>query len=276
MDDQVQRERRVAEVFDAVATDYDQSGVAFFAPIAEGLVDALAPTTGERVVDVGCGRGAATFPAARAVGETGSVTALDLSAAMVELTRRGAEEQGLLQVHTRVVTSDDLGLPDAGADVLLASLVLFFSADPATTLRSWVRLLAPGGRLGLATFGVPDPTWARVDALFHPYLPPQMLDARTSGEAGPFESDQGLEELCGSCGARDLRSQHLALAVRFRDAEQWRAFSMGTGQRMFWGLVPEERRPSIFSEAAEILEGAREPGGDIVLTQDVRYTLATV
>jgi hypothetical protein len=57
-----------------------------------------------------------------------------------------------------------------------------------------------------------------VDALFHPYLPPQMLDARTSGEAGPFESDQGLEELCGSCGARDLRSQHLALAVRFRDA----------------------------------------------------------
>ena len=51
---------------------------------------------------------------------------------------------------------------------------------------------------------------------------------------------------------------------------------MGTGQRRFWGFVPEDRRASLYDEAAGVLEGARDADGDIVLTQEVRYTLATV
>lgn len=276
MDDQKKRGQRVAQVFDAVAQDYDQSGVAFFAPIAKGLVDALDLSPGERVVDVGCGRGAVTFPAARAVGVRGSVTAVDIAPAMVALTRRRAEDKGFAQVRTVRVAPDDLGLPDASADVVAASLVLFFSADPAATLRSWMRVLVPGGRVGLSTFGAPDPTWERVDALFQPYLPPELLDARTSGEAGPFASDGGVEELCRACGAKEVRTLHTLVPVRFRDADQWRAFSIGTGQRAFWGFVPADRHAALLAEAAEILEEARADDGDIVLTQDVRYTLATV
>lgn len=276
MDDHEQRGGRVAQLFDTLADDYDQSGVEFFAPIAEGLVDALRLMPGERVVDVGCGRGAVTFPAARAVGDGGSVTAVDIAPGMVELTRRAAEEGGYRQVRTAVVAPDDLGLPDGCADVVASSLVLFFAPEPDATLRAWLRLLVPGGRLGLATFGPEDPTWERVEQLFRPYLPPQLLDARTSGEAGPFASDEGMEELCRSCGARDVRTELAQVPVRFRDAAQWRAFSMSTGQRMFWGFVPEERREPLYEEAAGILEGARDAGGDIVLTQHVRYTLATV
>ncbi|MEP7194199.1 MAG: methyltransferase domain-containing protein [Actinomycetota bacterium] len=69
----------VTSLFDEIAEAYDQSGVAFFAPIAEGLVDLMDLAPGERVADVGCGRGAVTFPAARAVGPTGSITAVDIS-----------------------------------------------------------------------------------------------------------------------------------------------------------------------------------------------------
>jgi ubiquinone/menaquinone biosynthesis C-methylase UbiE len=276
MTDPDQRARRVAQLFDTVAEDYDQSGASFFQPIAQGLVDVLDLTSGERVVDIGCGRGAVTFPAARAVGETGAVMAVDISPAMVELTRRGAEEGGYGQVSTAVVEPDDLGLPSGSADAVAASLVLFFAADPAATLRSWMELLVPGGRIGLSTFGDPDPTWERVDALFRPYLPPELLDARTTGEKGPFASDEGMENLCRSCGATDTRTVRVPVPVHFQDAAQWRAFSMGTGQRMFWGFVPEERRPSLYDEAAGILESARTDEGDIRLVQDVRYTLAVV
>ena len=78
---------RVRATFDAVADDYDQSGVPFFVPTAQGLVDALAPLPGERALDLGCGRGAVTSLLARAVLPTGSVDAVDLSPAMVEHTR---------------------------------------------------------------------------------------------------------------------------------------------------------------------------------------------
>lgn len=267
---------RVARLFDELAEDYDQTGVAFFAPIAEGLVDALDLVRGERVVDVGCGRGAVTFPAARAVGPTGAVTAVDIAPAMVELTRRRAEHSGYTQVTTALVTPEELGLPDASADVVASSLVLFFAPDPAATLRAWTRLLVPGGRIGLATFGTPDPVWERVDALFRPYLPPQLLDPRTSGEDGPFASDEGMERLTLACGASSTRTVRHHVPVHFPDAAAWRAFSQSTGQRAFWSFVPEDRRQRLYEEAAEVLDDARTDGGDLVLHQSLRYTLGTV
>jgi ubiquinone/menaquinone biosynthesis C-methylase UbiE len=257
---------RVARIFDEVAEEYDQSGVAFFEPIAQGLVELLDPATGEHVVDIGCGRGAATFPAARAVGPEGRVTAVDIAPAMVELTRRSAEEAGLGQVRTALVGADDLGLPEGSADVVASSLVLFFAPDPRATLRSWMRLLAPGGRIGIATFGAAGETWTKVDTLFRPHLPPALLDARTTGAAGPFSSDQGVEDLFAACGAVGVRTVGRSLPVHFRDAAQWRRFSMGTGQRAMWRFVPE---------AAAMLEEARSDDGDLVLTQQVRYTLGT-
>ncbi len=39
MDDRDEAERRTANLFDALAADYDASGVDFFQPIAAGLVD---------------------------------------------------------------------------------------------------------------------------------------------------------------------------------------------------------------------------------------------
>jgi ubiquinone/menaquinone biosynthesis C-methylase UbiE len=265
--------RRVASLFDELAEDYDGSGVAFFGPIAEGLVEVLRPSPGEDVVDVGCGRGAVTLPAARAVGEQGTVLAVDISPSMVEVTGRLAAEAGLPQVRTAVVGVDELGLEEGSADVVAASLVLFFAPDPVATASSWVRLLRPGGRIGVATFGDPDPTWQQVDALFGPYLPPQLRDARTTGANGPFTSDEGVEAVLRTAGAAEPYSVRRTFPVRFRDADHWRAFSMSTGQRAFWGFVPEERREPLFREAADLLEGARSADGDLVLSQDVRYTL---
>lgn len=264
---------RVGQVFDEIAPDYDQSGVAFFAPIAEELVGLLALRPGERVVDVGCGRGALTLPAARAVGPGGRVTAVDIAPSMVDLTRQAAEDAGLSQVETAVITADALGLPEGSADVVAASLVLFFAPDPPATLTSWLRLLEPGGRLGISTFGEADPTWRQVDRLFDPYLPPALLDARTSGRSGPFSSDEGVEELFTTAGATDVRTARVPFHVHFPDAEGWRRFSMSTGQRAFWRFVPEDRRESLFREAAEVLEAARSGEGDLVVVQDVRYTL---
>jgi len=50
----------VAALFDAVADDYDQTGIDFFGPIATGLVAELDPRPGESCGGLGCGRGAVT------------------------------------------------------------------------------------------------------------------------------------------------------------------------------------------------------------------------
>ena len=265
--------RRVAALFDSLAADYDQSGVAFFQPIAEQLVALMVVRSGEQALDIGCGRGAATLRLAEAVGAEGSVTAVDLAPAMVEHTRAAAAAADLPQVLVEVMDASQPALPEESFDLLLtSSLVLFFLSEPDTALTRWLRLLRPGGRAGVTTFGDYSDTFHAIDALFRPYLPPEMLDARTSGQNGPFESDTGMEQM-SAAGAVDVRTVRRSLEVRFADASQWRAWSMSTGQRMMWGLIPEADRSDVFAAAGALLEEACDESGEIVLRQDVRHTL---
>jgi ubiquinone/menaquinone biosynthesis C-methylase UbiE len=48
----------IVDVFDRASADYDAVGVDFFTPMGAALVSAASPQPGERVLDVGCGRGA--------------------------------------------------------------------------------------------------------------------------------------------------------------------------------------------------------------------------
>ena len=175
--------------------------------------------------------------------------------------------------------AQDPSAPDDGRpldlDVISSSLVVFFLPDPLAALGRWLPLLRPGGRVGVSTFADQDPTWQRVEEVFRPHLPPGMLDARTSGRAGPFASDGGVEGLMTRAGFVDARSTHLLLEVHFADAEQWYRFSMSVGQRAFWAAVPEDQRVSVKAQAQARLTEVAAPDGSMVFAQDVRYTLAT-
>ena len=270
-----QRSARVAAVFDRVADTYDAVGVPWFAPIAERLVAEVAPVPGERALDLGTGRGAALWPLARAVGPTGRVTGLDLAAQMVAATRRDVRERGLTTVDLVVADASCPELPEGAYDVAVASLVLFFLPDPPAALRAWHALLAPGGRLGVSTFGIRDALWERLDDVFTPFLPPQLLDARTSGTRGPFASDAGVEELIAAAGFTTVRTEHLELSVRFADVEQWRRWSWSHGQRTHWEAVPAGSRDAVLAAGAERVKAAQDRDGGFILTQQVRYTMAT-
>ena len=263
---------RVRAIFDTVADDYDQTGVPFFAPAAQGLVDALDPQPGARGLDIGCGRGAVTWLLARAVLPSGRLDAVDLSPAMVEHTRSLMATEGLA-VRTAVMDAGDPDLPAASYDVIASSLVLFFLPDPAAALTRWVGLLAPGGRIGLTTFGDSDPVWDRLDALFRPWLPPGMLDPKVVGPDAPFSSDAGMEALLQDAGATDVRTVTRRVDVPWGDVQGWKAFSMSTGQRAMWAMVPAQERDGLESRAAEILQDARDDSGRVVIWQDMRYTL---
>lgn len=263
----------IAGVFDRAADSYDAVGAAWFGPIARGLVAELRPAPGGRAIDVGCGRGAALFPLAEAVGPTGQVTGIDLSPRMVQ--RTAADAADLPQVQVLVADANAPGLPPGGADVVAASLVLFFLPDPAAALRSWVELLRPGGRLGVSTFGPQAPAWVQVDELFTPYLPPAMLNARTSGRRGPYASDEGVAALLGAAGLADVRTAHLRVKAVFEGPEQWLAFSWSHGQRAMWEVVPADRHEQVRHDAYALLEGLRDTDGVLSLRQDVRYTLGT-
>jgi ubiquinone/menaquinone biosynthesis C-methylase UbiE len=264
----------VAQVFETLADSYDQTGVEFFKPVGRRLVELLDPQPGDRCLDIGCGRGAATLPLARAVGDAGSVDAVDLAPAMAAATRALVDEAGLGHVHVAVADAADLGAYDDHAyDVVASSLVLFFVDDPATVLRGWAGKVRPGGRIGLTTFGELDEPTRALDDLFTPWLPSALRDARTSGAEGPFASDAGMEELFAGAGINAVHTVVEPTTLEFADVQAWRRFSMSTGQRAMWKQVPDDEQAGLVDRAREILEGTRVDGGPCQLVWRMRYTL---
>jgi ubiquinone/menaquinone biosynthesis C-methylase UbiE len=261
----------IAGVFDRVAETYDAVDVEWFGPIARGLVDALQPVAGERALDIGCGRGAALFPLAEAVGPQGHVLGIDIAPRMIAATAKDAV--AFPQVELRVADAGHPDLPSSAFDVIASSLVLFFMPDPAAAMTTWLDLLAPGGRLGVATFSGQDKQWAAIDALFLPHLPKQMLDARTSGKNGPFTSDEGVEALLRDAGLVEVRTVRSAVPAIFKNPEHWLDFSWSHGQRAMWENVPPELHEQLQDAAFRILEQASSKTGTITFTQEVRYTL---
>ncbi|UDY37057.1 class I SAM-dependent methyltransferase [Dermatobacter hominis] len=264
----------MATLFDRLADSYDAVGVDFITPIARGLVDELDPRPGEAALDVGCGKGAALVPLARAVGPSGTAVGIDVSPGMVDRARAAIEEAGT----SATVEVGDAMHPevDGPFDLIASSLVLFFLSDPLAALMAWRPLLREGGRVGVSTFGPLTERWrTTVDAELHRHAPAHVKDARTDGQAGPFSSDAGMEELLRSAGYGDVRTVTTTVCPRFDDPEHWQRFSMSVGQRRFWEAIPPDRYDEVRATLFEAVDACRDDEGRIGFDQAVRYTIAS-
>jgi ubiquinone/menaquinone biosynthesis C-methylase UbiE len=272
MDDSRALVARWSSFFDTVAERYDQSGVPFFGPIAQGLVDALAPQPGERALDAGCGRGAATFRLADRVGGGGTVDGIDISAEMVSRTEAKARETGLTNV--RVSRGDAGEPPSTDYDLVASSLVLFFLPDPVATLTAWRSALAPGGRVGATTFRPWPSRWHDVAAVFEAHRATDT-DAGPSAfrHDAPWDDDASVEDLFRTAGFADVTTSALVHAVPIKDAAQFEQFSFGTVVRSLWVSVPPERQQAVLADLDDLFDTWRDPDGLVRLDVAVRYTL---
>jgi trans-aconitate methyltransferase len=116
------------------AAQYAKQG-RFVADLAGGVFDLLAPRTGERILDLGCGDGALTAKIA-AAGAT--VIGVDSSPSMVEATRA-------LGLDARVMNAESLPF-DAEFDAVFSNAALHWVRDQPAMLHGVYRALKPGGR----------------------------------------------------------------------------------------------------------------------------------
>ncbi len=105
------------------------------------------PLAGLMVLDVGCGAGLLSEPAARL---GGTVTGLDPAPGMIEAARRHAAESGLA-IDYRAGTVEMLAAEGAQFDLVVAMEVVEHVADVPLFLRACAQVLRPDGLLLLST-----------------------------------------------------------------------------------------------------------------------------
>jgi arsenite methyltransferase len=115
----------------------------------------LAP--GERVLDLGSGAGTDSLVAAQMVGSEGSVTGVDMTAAMLAKARAAAAEMGVGNVDFVEGEIERLPFPDASFDVVISNGVIDLVPDKDAVFSEIHRVLAPGGRIQIADVTIQTP-----------------------------------------------------------------------------------------------------------------------
>jgi ubiquinone/menaquinone biosynthesis C-methylase UbiE len=120
-------------------------------------LDRIGLRPGERGLDVGSGPGRLSLPAARRVGPTGHIVALDIQPEMLARLRRRADQAGLTNlVAQQGDIADRNSLPSEDFDRAWLVTVLGEIPDQAAALRNLYRVLKPGGTLSITEI-FPDP-----------------------------------------------------------------------------------------------------------------------
>ena len=124
----------------------------FFGPITtrlvEPLLDAAEVGRGTRLLDVASGPG---YVASEAAKRGASVIGVDIADAMISLARRLHP-----QIEFRSGNAEALPFSEGSFDAVVGNFVLLHLGRPEQAAAEFARVLAPGGRLGLTVWDVPE------------------------------------------------------------------------------------------------------------------------
>jgi ubiquinone/menaquinone biosynthesis C-methylase UbiE len=97
--------------------------------------------------DIGCGDGFFSILAAKKVGATGKVYAVDADASAIEKLNQKAKLQRLSNITAKVGAAEETVYSTGCVDFVFYSMVLHDFVDPAKVLQNARKMIKPNGRL---------------------------------------------------------------------------------------------------------------------------------
>jgi demethylmenaquinone methyltransferase/2-methoxy-6-polyprenyl-1,4-benzoquinol methylase len=156
-----EKRRRVARVFDSVASNYDLMNDAMSLGVhrlwKRFAVEQTGARPGQRILDLAGGTGDLAARLARLVGPGGEVVIGDINPSMLQVGRERLLDRGIAaNVRFVQANAESLPFPDHSFDCITIAFGLRNVTDKQKALESMFRTLKPGGRLLVLEFSKPS------------------------------------------------------------------------------------------------------------------------
>lgn len=221
---------KAAAAYNAAADYFDHPVSSFWHRFGRRTVERLSPRPGETVLDVCCGSGGSALPAATAVGPEGKVVAVDLAERLVALGEVKAKEQGLANIEFKTGDMLTLGYPDASFDVVVCVFGIFFVPDMVAATRELWRMVRPGGRLAITTWG-PE-LFEPANSAFWEAIRQERPDLlKTFNPWERISTPAGLREMLDQAGVANAEIVAEEGTHPLSGPEDWWLVAMGSGYR---------------------------------------------
>jgi SAM-dependent methyltransferase len=134
---------------DDLSSDLGENPADVLERTAYMVIDRAGLVRGDTVADLGAGTGLLTLKAAKAVGPTGTVLAIDSSQACLDAVSERARRVGTGNVRTVNATLDSLPIESGSCDAAVCRSTLVYLGDPGAALAEVRRALRPAGRFSV-------------------------------------------------------------------------------------------------------------------------------
>jgi SAM-dependent methyltransferase len=241
--------------------------------VTEALVEYAAPQQGMKVLDLASGTGEPAISLAMRVGSRGQVTALDLSAELLEIAKRRAEERKLENFITQQADAHSLPFADNRFDLATSRFGVMFFRDIAVALRELHRVLRPNARACFLAWGPFDqPYWQSTMGVVHRHVNGPLL-APGGPDPFRFSAPESLSQVLRTAGFREVHEETKTVAWTWPGTaeEVWeQARSVAVPFRPMLDRVPPQAWTHIHKEVhaaiGQYVRGANiEFGATVVL-----------
>ena len=237
---------RLAELKQRIKATWMAGDFGKIAPLiqaeAEAFVTRLHLRLGMKVLDVGCGTGNQSIPAARAGAH---VTAVDIAPNLLEQARAWAQREGL-NIDFREADAESLPFQHGEFDVVTSMFAAMFAPRPKLVAAEMLRVCRPGGLIAMASW-TPGSFVAERHEITARYSPPP------AGLESPmlWGDELAVRERFGEEVAVTVSRRTLTFDLPLSPSEASTHFSRYSGSNvMLMQQLDSERRDAFIREMA--------------------------
>jgi SAM-dependent methyltransferase len=233
------------------AEQWKAKSAAMGQPVTNALVDYAQPVAGMQVLDLASGTGEPAISLALRVGLQGRVTALDLSAELLEIAARRAQARGLTNFSTQQADAHSLPFADDSFDLGTSRFGVMFFREPEVAVRELLRVLRPHARACFLAWGTFDqPYWQTMMGVVHRHVGGSLLKP---GGPNPFRFAEpgSLSAVLEAAGFSGVEEETRTLPWTWPGPveEVWeQAQAVSVPFRPLLERVPAEKWPQIHAE----------------------------
>jgi ubiquinone/menaquinone biosynthesis C-methylase UbiE len=228
--------------------------------VTEALVNYAAPQPGMKILDLASGTGEPGISLAQRVGPDGTVTAVDLSAELLELAAQRALKKNLQNFFTQQADAHNLPFSDKNFDLATCRFGVMFFGDVKHALAELQRVLKPGVRACFVVWGsFEQPYWQTTMKIVHRFVGGELLEPG-GGDPFRFSATNSLSETLRSAGFKAVEESEQDVPWVWRGSAEEvfeYASAVSTPFRTMLDRVPEKTWPRILPEAYKAINQYR-------------------